>query len=49
MQGHTDKVNCVALSPGGERVVSGSWDKTIRVWSLEDKECVATLEVGFGG
>ena len=38
----------MALSPGGERVVSGSWDKTIRVWSLEDNECVATLEVGFG-
>ena len=38
----------MALSPGGERVISGSWDRTVRVWSLEDKKCVATLEVGFG-
>ncbi|MGB7348194.1 MAG: protein kinase [Pirellulaceae bacterium] len=31
-QGHDDAVRCVEFSPGGERVVSGGNDQTIRVW-----------------
>ena len=32
LQGHTDKVNTVAFSPDGNRIVSGSRDNSVRVW-----------------
>ena len=32
MEGHTDGVLSVAYSPDGERIVSGSGDRTIRLW-----------------
>ena len=30
LEGHTREVTCVALSPDGTTVVSGSWDATLR-------------------
>ncbi|KIM20643.1 hypothetical protein M408DRAFT_43587, partial [Serendipita vermifera MAFF 305830] len=32
LSGHTNQVNCVAFSPDGTRVVSGSYDETLRLW-----------------
>jgi predicted NACHT family NTPase len=32
LQGHNEAVSSVALSPDGSKIVSGSSDKTIRVW-----------------
>lgn len=32
--GHTDGVNCVAITPDGHCAVSGSDDETLRVWDL---------------
>ena len=37
---HYEQVNSVAFSPDGKTIVSGSYDKTIKVWGL----CKATLE-----
>ena len=34
----------VAVFPDGRRVVSGSHDKTVKVWDAATGECVATLE-----
>src|SRR5882724_7921419 len=31
-QGHDEAVSSVAFSPDGSKIVSGSWDKTIRIW-----------------
>src|SRR6266702_4243247 len=36
-----DRVYSIALSPDGQRIVSGSHDRTIRVWSATTGETVA--------
>lgn len=33
--GHDDVVSCVAVSPDGKYIVSGSCDKTIKIWGVE--------------
>ena len=32
LRGHNSAVSSVAYSPDGRYIVSGSWDKTIRIW-----------------
>jgi WD40 repeat protein len=37
-RGHTDAVTAVAFAPGGTRFVSGSRDKTVRLWDVKNPE-----------
>jgi WD40 repeat protein len=39
---HTDQVNAVAVTPDGRWAVSGSRDKTIKVWDIESSKLVVT-------
>ncbi len=43
LTGHTDAVVSVAISPGGQTLVSGSNDNTINVWELSTGKLVRTL------
>ena len=51
LKGHTDSIFSLLLLPDG-RLVSGSSDKTIKVWNLKGKagkQCEATLTGHLGG
>ena len=41
LEGHTGDVKAVAISVDGSKIVSGSWDKTVRVWSMATGEVIA--------
>ena len=41
IEGHTETVWDVAISTDGAKIVSGSWDRTVRVWSAETGEVPA--------
>jgi len=41
LRGHDDGVDAVAISPDNRWVVTGSWDKTARLWELNAKNPAA--------
>ena len=47
MSGHTGEVLSVSYFDGGSdstsRIVSGSWDKTVRVWDAVSGQCVRVV------
>ena len=43
LSGHTNYVTSVAISQDGKYLVSGSRDKTIKVWNLEERREEFTL------
>jgi WD40 repeat protein len=45
LEGHERDVTAIATFPDGVRIATGSGDKTIRIWRLEDDR---TEEVGAG-
>ena len=46
--GHDDKVTSIAYSPDGTRLVSGSCDKTVRIWNSETGQLLSTLSGHYG-
>lgn len=43
LSGHSDVVKSVVISPDGKTLVSGSYDKTIKVWDLATGKVLHTL------
>ncbi|KAJ3216370.1 hypothetical protein HK099_005906 [Clydaea vesicula] len=41
LTGHADSVYCIQFD--NKKIVSGSRDRTIKVWSMETKKCIRTL------
>jgi len=46
LQGHTGSVEQLRITPDGTHLVSGSWDHTVRVWSLATGECQRVIRHG---
>jgi GTPase SAR1 family protein/DNA-directed RNA polymerase subunit RPC12/RpoP len=44
LQGHTNDVRVVVVTPDGRRAVSASWEGTLRVWDLGSYAPLATLK-----
>lgn len=42
LAGHEMEISCVAFSPGGEKLVTGSEDRCLRVWDAKSGECLRT-------
>ncbi len=49
LKGHQGPVNCIAYSPDGRFIASGSHDKSVRVWGSSDYRDVARLKGHFEG
>ena len=49
LEGHSDRVSCLTLSPSGQTLISGSKDQTIKFWDLRRQKLMRTLEGSFDG
>ena len=43
-KGHSDRITSIAISPDGKTIVSGSLDRTLKIWDMQSGECLNTLE-----
>ncbi len=43
LRGHTDWIYSIAITPDGQTLVSGSFDKTIKLWELSSGSLIHTL------
>jgi WD40 repeat protein len=48
LMGHLDSVRAVAILPDGRRAVSGSVDRTLKVWDLHSAQELMTLSGHLG-
>ncbi|MFX1485208.1 MAG: WD40 repeat domain-containing protein, partial [Promethearchaeota archaeon] len=48
LRGHSDVVSTMSINPSGSLLASGSWDRTLRVWSLDDFREIASEKLVTG-
>jgi WD40 repeat protein len=44
LRGHSDRMNALAFSPEGDRLISGSLDKTAIIWDLQNRRLAQRLK-----
>merc|ERR1719305_2225957 len=44
LTGHSEPVSCVVLSSDGQFALSGSWDRTMRLWDLNTGATVRNFQ-----
>src|SRR4029077_13129834 len=49
LEGHTDGIEFLALSPDGTRALSASRDRSVRLWDVPGRRLLHTLEGHRGG
>ena len=42
--GHAEGVDCVNMNSYGDKIISGSFDRTLRIWDLDSGECKCILK-----
>jgi len=42
--GHSKAVRSIAVSPNGKLLLSGSWDKTVKLWDIRSKRLLRTMK-----
>ncbi|XP_065368681.1 mitotic checkpoint protein BUB3 [Calliphora vicina] len=45
---HDEAIRCVEYAESVNGILTGSWDKTIKLWDMREKRCVGTYEQGNG-
>jgi WD40 repeat protein len=43
LDGHEDSVWLIRLTPDGRHVLSGGWDRTLRLWEIETGRCIHVM------
>ncbi len=44
LKGHTSGIQCLTLSSDGKMIITGSWDKTARIWDVATGQELAVLK-----
>ncbi len=44
LEGHTGEVRAIAFSPDGQQILSGSYDRTLRLWDTDSGQLIHKLE-----
>jgi len=45
LEGHKFKVMALGVSKSGEKLASGSWDKTVRIWNCETEKLISKIKL----